>query len=142
MMEADEQHNLAVVRRVCSHWHELTREQYAELLSEGCVYINMPWHDRKNIGPDAAIDYLTFLRETYITEVETLVEIVDGERVMSERVERFRRRTDGTIVLDLPVTGVFSVRGGRIAEWRDYFDSQQAKILRATELNDPGPTPE
>src|SRR3954452_2595057 len=39
--------------------------------------------------------------------------------VFTERVDRFRR---GDTWLELPVNGVFEVRDGRIALWRDYFD--------------------
>jgi limonene-1,2-epoxide hydrolase len=42
---------------------------------------------------------------------------------MSERLETFARASDGKVMLELPVTGVFVMRDGKIAEWRDYFDS-------------------
>jgi limonene-1,2-epoxide hydrolase len=38
---------------------------------------------------------------------------------MNERTDRFE--IGGTWV-DLPVAGVFELRDGRIALWRDYFD--------------------
>lgn len=45
---------------------------------------------------------------------------VANERVvMNERVDRFTR--DGKAI-ELPVTGVFEIRDGKIAAWRDYFD--------------------
>jgi limonene-1,2-epoxide hydrolase len=43
----------------------------------------------------------------------------EGDLVMSERVDRFRL---GDRWLDIPVAGVFELRGGRIQLWRDYFD--------------------
>jgi limonene-1,2-epoxide hydrolase len=66
-----------------------------------------------------------------VTEVDILREAFDGGVAMSERLERFKRRVDGETVLELPVTGVFVMRDGKISEWRDYFDSAQARILRA-----------
>jgi|SRR6185312_9949092 len=39
--------------------------------------------------------------------------------VFTARVDRFRA---GDTWLELPVCGVFEVRDGRIALWRDYFD--------------------
>src|SRR3954454_20144128 len=44
---------------------------------------------------------------------------VDEGTVFTERVDRFRA---GETWVELPVTGVFEVRGGRITLWRDYFD--------------------
>lgn len=46
-------------------------------------------------------------------------ELADGELVMNERTDRFEMNGAWT---DLPVAGVFVVREGRIALWRDYFD--------------------
>ena len=39
--------------------------------------------------------------------------------VLTERVDTFRM---GERTVTLPVMGVFEVRGGKIAAWRDYFD--------------------
>jgi alkylation response protein AidB-like acyl-CoA dehydrogenase len=39
----------------------------------------------------------------------------------TERVDRF---VMGRRPVELPVAGVFEIRGGRIAAWRDYFDMQ------------------
>ena len=48
-------------------------------------------------------------------------QLVDGDTVMNERTDRFEI---GGEWLDLPVAGVFVVRDGRLALWRDYFDLQ------------------
>jgi limonene-1,2-epoxide hydrolase len=47
-------------------------------------------------------------------------QLSDGSVVMNERTDRMRRTGGGEI--ELPVMGVFEVRDGRIAVWRDYFD--------------------
>jgi len=44
---------------------------------------------------------------------------VEGATVFVERVDR-HHLPDGWV--ELPVTGVFEVRDGRITIWRDYFD--------------------
>ncbi len=44
---------------------------------------------------------------------------VSGNVVMNERVDRF---TVGGRTIELPVMGVFELRDGLIASWRDYFD--------------------
>ena len=46
-------------------------------------------------------------------------EVASGDLVMNERTDRFEM---GGRWVDLPVAGVFELRDGRIALWRDYFD--------------------
>ena len=48
-------------------------------------------------------------------------QLTAGDTVMNERTDRFRLGEDW---VDLPVAGVFVVREGRVALWRDYFDLQ------------------
>lgn len=48
-------------------------------------------------------------------------ELEAGDTVMNERTDRFEM---GGTWTDLPVAGVFVLREGRIALWRDYFDLQ------------------
>ena len=52
-------------------------------------------------------------------EFEILAVASRGEVVFTERVDRF---TVGGKEIALPVAGVFEVRDGKIAAWRDYFD--------------------
>jgi len=42
-----------------------------------------------------------------------------GDVVFTERVDRF---TLGEKRIELPVAGVFELKNGKIAAWRDYFD--------------------
>ena len=48
-------------------------------------------------------------------------EVAEGTLVMNERTDRFRI---GDTWTDLPVMGMFELRNGQIALWRDYFDLQ------------------
>ena len=52
---------------------------------------------------------------------ETLRQVVDGDLVMNERVDTISPQGADPIALRL--MGVFEVRDGRIAAWRDYFDA-------------------
>lgn len=123
MASAAEQANLAVVRRLCSHWPSLTREEFAQVMTPDCHYINLPWPEQACTGPDAAFEFLRFFQTAYVTQLEILREAVNGDVVMSERMETFAQASDGEVLVKLPVTGVFVMRDGKIAEWRDYFDS-------------------
>jgi len=56
-------------------------------------------------------------------EIEFVIHKImsDGDTVFTERTDRFV--TNGKSIA-LPVAGVFEVRDGKIAAWRDYFDLQ------------------
>jgi limonene-1,2-epoxide hydrolase len=54
-------------------------------------------------------------------EIENLHVAASGDVVFTERIDRFRNKT---VMLDLPVAGVFEVRDGKIVAHRDYFDYQ------------------
>jgi limonene-1,2-epoxide hydrolase len=123
MPSEGEQQNLACVRRLCSSWPKLTRDEFAEVMTPGCRYINIPWPDQVCTGPNESFDFLRYFQTTYQIEIEILREAVGGDVVMSERLETIKRASDGVVLLELPVTGVFVMQDGKIAEMRDYFDS-------------------
>jgi limonene-1,2-epoxide hydrolase len=90
------------------------------LLTEDVEYQNMmlpPVH-----GRDAVRETLEGLL-ALCTDSDWVVhrKVAQGELVMNERTDRFRI---GDAWTDLPVMGVFELRDGRIARWRDYFDLQ------------------
>lgn len=75
----------------------------------------------------------TFLEPFLIGEQLTVVNVEvkhsasSGSLVMGERVDHFAK---GGKKFALPVFGVFEIRNGRIAAWRDYFDlGQLNKII-------------
>ena len=90
------------------------------LLTEDIVYQNMPIP--AVTGRDAVKEQLEMLLAMGTdSEWKVLRELADGNVVMNERMDSFV--IDGKKA-DLPVMGVFVLRDGRIAEWRDYFDLQ------------------
>jgi limonene-1,2-epoxide hydrolase len=50
----------------------------------------------------------------------------DGNRVLTERLDRFER-ADGSEIGSAMVMGIFEVEGDRIVAWRDYFDVRAAE---------------
>jgi limonene-1,2-epoxide hydrolase len=92
------------------------------LLSDDCEYDNVPLG--KVVGPVAVNDALAPFLDRY-DRVEWVVHHqvssgnLDHGVVMNERLDRFR---SGEKWVELPVAGVFLVRHGKIAVWRDYFD--------------------
>ena len=41
---------LEVVRRLCSYWPTMTRDEFAEVMTADCNYINVPWPDQACTG--------------------------------------------------------------------------------------------
>jgi limonene-1,2-epoxide hydrolase len=60
-----------------------------------------------------------FLKEADSAVFEIKHTTSAGNVVMNERVDRF---VMGPKKIELPVAGVFEIRNGKIAAWRDYFD--------------------
>ena len=48
--------------------------------------------------------------------------VADGDIVMTERVDHF---LVGTAKVSVPCMGIFELRDGKIAAWRDYWDLKQ-----------------
>jgi limonene-1,2-epoxide hydrolase len=90
------------------------------LLTEDVEYQNMPIAPVK--GREAVKEQLEMLLAMGTdSEWTVLREVAAGDTVMNERVDRFQINGQWA---DLPVMGVFVLRDGLIAEWRDYFDLQ------------------
>jgi limonene-1,2-epoxide hydrolase len=62
-----------------------------------------------------------FVPTSPYVEFELINLASDGAVVFTERVDRMEF---GGKTVELPVTGVFEMEGGRIRAWRDYFDMQ------------------
>lgn len=111
-----------LVRRFIGAIERLQLEEALALVSDDVVYDNVPFGPVT--GPDAIRATLGPFVGGY-DEVEWVVRhqvaqgTIDDGVVCNERVDRFRR---GDEWHELPVAGVFEVRGGRITLWRDYFD--------------------
>lgn len=54
--------------------------------------------------------------------IDMLAIVADGNRVLTERVDRMIA-ADGTEIMGLRLMGIFEVADGKIAAWRDYFDT-------------------
>ena len=109
--------NDAIVSDFCAAWSRGDADAIVDAFTDDAVYHNIPMDP---IVGRAAIDGVvrTFLAGGTV-EFETLHQVANGDLVMNERIDRIAR--DGGTV-ELPVMGVFELRDGRIAAWRDYFD--------------------
>jgi limonene-1,2-epoxide hydrolase len=107
-----------IVREFCATWSERDIEKLLAYFADDAVYHNMPL--APVVGKDGIREVLgLFVPPAEAIDFEMLHTAARGNVVFTERVDRF---TMGGKQVDLPVAGVFELRDGRIAAWRDYFD--------------------
>ncbi|NJD64201.1 MAG: limonene-1,2-epoxide hydrolase [Chloroflexi bacterium] len=90
----------------------------ASYFTDDAVYHNMP---------TAPVTGRAAIQQTFagiISQVEprgweVLSQVSSGNIEINERIDRFVK---GDKSVELPVAGVFELRDGKIAAWRDYFD--------------------
>lgn len=112
--------NEKLVRDFCAAWSRRDIEELLAYFTEDAVYHNMP------MAPVTGRAGIRELFQFFIPPAETIDwelchVAAHGDVVFTERVDRF---VIGGKTVELPVAGVFEVRGGKIAAWRDYFDLQ------------------
>jgi limonene-1,2-epoxide hydrolase len=110
--------NERVVRNFIAAWSRLDPAELAGYFTEDGCYHNIPTAPIRGRA-----DIEQFIRGFTATWTHTQWELVSigavGERVYAERIDRTRTRHGD---VDLPCLGVFEMAGGKIREWRDYFD--------------------
>jgi limonene-1,2-epoxide hydrolase len=88
------------------------------MVTDDVEYDNVPLEPV--YGPDGIRDLFAQMLPG-VDELDWQVhrQVASGDTVFNERTDRFRK---GDKWLEIEVAGVFVVRGGSIALWRDYFD--------------------
>jgi limonene-1,2-epoxide hydrolase len=111
----------AVVRAFCDAWERRDLDGVLGWLAEDVAYQNVPQpvmqgksHARRFIGP--------IIRETHTIEFVLLnvVALEEAGLVLTERLDRLYYAGG---LIEIPLMGIFVVREGQIAQWRDYADS-------------------
>jgi limonene-1,2-epoxide hydrolase len=110
--------NTKLVEEFCAAWSRLDPSELASYFSEDGVYHNMP------AGPvKGRAEIERFIRGFAGAWTKTDWEILNlaetGDVVIAERIDRTQA---GSKQVDLPCTGIFEIREGKISVWRDYFD--------------------
>ena len=110
--------NERVILEFMEAWSRLDPVELTSFFTDDGVYDNVP--TTRNEGRAAVQEVITGITEGWDEMVwEVLTVVASGNVVMVERVDRTRA---GGKSVDLPVVGVFELEGGKIKEWRDYFD--------------------
>lgn len=116
MSEAE---NDALVRRFIEEWSvpHPDVERLMAYFTDDPVYHNMPGPPAE--GRAAVETALKRVAALTLDGWEIRHQLASGDIVINERLDRFK--SEGKAV-ELPVCGVFELRDGKIAAWRDYFD--------------------
>ncbi len=109
---------LATVHRVIDAIAAKDYDLALPWFTEDCEYTNLPMGSVTGpAGVKAVLE--PFFTPTISNELIVLRSAVEGDTVFTERLDRHQIATGW---VELPVTGVFVFREGKIAVWREYFD--------------------
>lgn len=110
--------SIEIVRSFCAAFAEKDADRLLTFFTEDAVYHNMPMAAVR--GKPAIRSVLDmFLTPAQSVEFDVINAAEAGNTVMTERVDRF---VIGGRTVELPIAGIFELKGGKIAAWRDYFD--------------------
>jgi limonene-1,2-epoxide hydrolase len=106
-----------IVRDFCATWPERDVDKLLAYFTDDALYHNMPMEPVT--GKNGIREILNLFIPAEDVEAEITLLATRGNIVFTERIDRM---TIGGKKVVLPCAGVFEVRNGKIAAWRDYFD--------------------
>ena len=109
-----------IIQRFLKAMEQLDYDAALTLVADDCEYTNPPplGTVRGPAGIRAVLE--PFFAPTLENEFKIVRQAAQGPVAFLERLDRHRLADKW---VELPVTGVFEVRDGRITVWRDYFDA-------------------
>ncbi len=110
--------NETIVRNFVAAWARRDADELMGYFTDDIIYHNMPMAPLAGLAM-VRVGISTFLKEWTATQWDLRNIMAAGDVVMTERVDNI---TAHGKQLALPVCGIFELRGGKIAVWRDYFD--------------------
>ena len=111
--------NGAIITEFCDAWTRGDVDAIVAAFTDDAVYHNIPM--QPITGREQIEGFIRPFLSTGSITFETLHQVTNGDLVMNERVDTV---VQGDRTIALPVMGVFELRDGKIAAWRDYFDLQ------------------
>jgi limonene-1,2-epoxide hydrolase len=106
-----------LIRDFCASWRERSIDKLLAYFTDDALYHNMPMEPVT--GKDGIREVMNLFVPAEDLEAEIVQLAVRGNVVFTERIDRM---TIGGKKVVLPCAGVFEIRDGKIAAWRDYFD--------------------
>jgi limonene-1,2-epoxide hydrolase len=110
--------NTQIVKDFIAAWNENDIDKACDMMAEDIFYHNVPM--APITGREASRAMLKGMGEMESVNWELLAIAENGEVVMTERIDGFTFK--GGKKIALPLMGIFRIRNGKIAEWKDYFD--------------------
>jgi limonene-1,2-epoxide hydrolase len=107
-----------IVGDFCKAWSRRNIDEIMNFFTDDAVYHNIPMDPAKGKAAIRNV-IMSFLPMATAVDFRILKTVASGDVVMNERVDIFQM---GGKRVELPVAGVFELKGGKIAAWRDYFD--------------------
>lgn len=108
-----------VVTDFCNAWPRANIDELMNFFTDDAVYHNIPMEPAKGKAAIRAV-INSFLPGAKSIQFKIVHSAAAGNVVFNERIDIFDQK-DGKH-MELPVTGVFEVKGGKLCAWRDYFD--------------------
>ncbi|OSC38936.1 limonene-1,2-epoxide hydrolase family protein [Mycobacterium decipiens] len=108
-----------LVRDFLGSWQDRCLETICSAFADDAVYHNVPVTPIKGIAGIRAI-FQAFLDAFSDAKLDILALATEPGLVLVERVDYFTMYDGRTV--ELPVTGVFEVKNGKITRFSDYFD--------------------
>jgi limonene-1,2-epoxide hydrolase len=113
--------NVEFIRRFIEACVRADADEFAGYFTEDAVWWNAPWKPVR--GREAIRETLRRGAQRMIALPWEIRHIVsEGDIVMTERVDHFMV---GESRISVACMGIFELRDGKIATWRDYWDLQQ-----------------
>ena len=111
---------IAVGEKFIATWRDRDVEAMVAACTDDVVYQNVP--TPPIVGREALYAFMSVNMprcDAFESEILAIAAVADGTRVLTERRDAF---VFGGRRVEIPVMGIFDLRGGLIAGWRDYFD--------------------
>ncbi|MDO9461352.1 MAG: limonene-1,2-epoxide hydrolase family protein [Alphaproteobacteria bacterium] len=114
--------NTAIVKDFIAAWEAQDLDRVMGFFTDDAVYHNIPMPVLNGVADiRKTIAGFIGMGEKLVFETHHIAE-ASGGVVMTERTDKFLMNGQW---LELPVMGVFEIKDGKIAKWRDYFDLGQ-----------------
>ena len=106
-----------IVRDFLAAWPRKKIDELVDYFADDAVYHNVPVAPIR--GKQAIREVFEGFLGAFSIELVVVNAAANGDVVFTERIDRFDMNGKQ---FDLPVNGVFELRGGKITSFRDYFD--------------------
>lgn len=110
--------NETMVREFCAAFARRDVDELLTYFTPDAVYHNMPMAPVQGTAAIRGVLEM-FIKPAQSIDFAMLKIASSGDTVFTERVDTFQI---GERRVELPISGIFDMSGGKIAAWRDYFD--------------------